>query len=178
MPSRFSHVQLFVTSWTVVHQLLCLWGFSSKNTEVGYHFLLQGFFPTQGSNPSLPHCRQILYHLSHQRNSKVAQSYLTLCNLRDYTVHRILQARILEWIAFPFFRGSSQPRERTQVLHTQIVQSSVWKWTSLMAQTARASADNERDLGSIPGSGRSPGEGNGNPLQYYCLENPMDRGAW
>ena len=34
------------------------------------------------------------------------------------------------------------------------------------------------DLGSIPGSGRSPREGNGNPLQYSCLENPMDRGAW
>ena len=37
---------------------------------------------------------------------------------------------------------------------------------------------NAGDQGSIPGSGRSPGEGNGNPLQYYCLENPMDRGAW
>ena len=36
---------------------------------------------------------------------------------------------------------------------------------------------NARDAGSIPGSGRSPGEGNGNPLQYSCLENPMDRGA-
>ena len=35
-----------------------------------------------------------------------------------------------------------------------------------------------RDMGSIPGSGRSPGERNGNPLQYSCLENPMDRGAW
>ena len=35
-----------------------------------------------------------------------------------------------------------------------------------------------RDAGSIPGSGRSPGEGNGNPLLYSCLENPMDRGAW
>ena len=34
------------------------------------------------------------------------------------------------------------------------------------------------DLGLIPGSGRSPGEGNGNPFQYYCLENPMERGAW
>ena len=34
------------------------------------------------------------------------------------------------------------------------------------------------DLGSIPGLGGSPGEGNGNPLQYSCLENPMDRGAW
>ena len=37
---------------------------------------------------------------------------------------------------------------------------------------------NVEDLGSIPGLGRSPGEGNGNPLQYSCLENPMDRGAW
>ena len=42
----------------------------------------------------------------------------------------------------------------------------------------KASVYNAGDLGSIPGSGRSPGEGKGNPLQYYCLENPMDRGAW
>ena len=41
-----------------------------------------------------------------------------------------------------------------------------------------ASAYNVGDLGSIPGSEISPGEGNGNPLQYSCLENPMDRGAW
>ena len=42
----------------------------------------------------------------------------------------------------------------------------------------KESACNAGDLSSIPGSGRSPGEGNGNPLQYSCLENPMDRGAW
>ena len=42
----------------------------------------------------------------------------------------------------------------------------------------KASACNAGDLGLIPGSGRSPGEGNGNPLQNSCLENPMDRGAW
>ena len=42
----------------------------------------------------------------------------------------------------------------------------------------KASACNVGDLGWIPGLGRSPGEGNGNPLQYSCLENPMDRGAW
>ena len=40
------------------------------------------------------------------------------------------------------------------------------------------SACNAGDLGSFPGLGRSPGGGNGNPLQYSCLENPMDRGAW
>ena len=43
---------------------------------------------------------------------------------------------------------------------------------------SKASAYNVGDLGSIPGLGRSPGEGNSNPLQYSCLENPMDGGAW
>ena len=43
---------------------------------------------------------------------------------------------------------------------------------------SKASAYNAGDLGSIPGSGRSPGEGNGNPLQYSCLKNPMDGEAW
>ena len=42
----------------------------------------------------------------------------------------------------------------------------------------KESACNAGDLGSIPGLGSSPGEGNGNPLQYPCLEDPMDRGAW
>ena len=49
---------------------------------------------------------------------------------------------------------------------------------SLVAQRLEASACNAGDLSSIPGLGRSPGEGNGNPLQYSCLENPMGRGAW
>ena len=42
----------------------------------------------------------------------------------------------------------------------------------------KASASSAEDLGSIPGSGRSPGEGKGSPLQYSCLENPMDGEAW
>ena len=49
---------------------------------------------------------------------KVAQSCATLCDLMDYTVHGILQARILGWVAFTFSRGSSQPRDQTQVSHT------------------------------------------------------------
>ena len=46
------------------------------------------------------------------------------------------------------------------------------------SSVGKDSACNAGDLGSIPGLGRSPGEGNGYPLQYSCLENPMDRGAW
>ena len=49
---------------------------------------------------------------------------------------------------------------------------------SLVAQTVKASVCNAGDPASIPGSGRSLGEGNGSPLQHSCLENPMDGGAW
>ena len=63
-----------------------------KNTGVGCHFLVQGIFPTQGSKPGVPHCRRILYHLSHKGSP-----------------------RILEWLAYPFYRGSSQPRNWTVV---------------------------------------------------------------
>ena len=47
-----------------------------------------------------------------------------------------------------------------------------------MVKNPPANAGNITDSGSVPGSGRSPGEGHDNPLQYPCLENPMDRGAW
>ena len=49
---------------------------------------------------------------------------------------------------------------------------------ALVVKSLPADAGDVGDLGSIPGAGRSPGGGNGNPLQYPCLENPMDRGAW
>ena len=49
---------------------------------------------------------------------------------------------------------------------------------TLEVKNLPANAGDIRDVGSVPGSGRSPGEGNGNPLQCSCLENPMDRGVW
>ena len=67
-------------------------------------------------------CREVLYHEHHLGSPiyivsevQVAQSCPTLCDPVDYTVHGILQARILDWVAFPLFRASSQPRDRTQV---------------------------------------------------------------
>ena len=53
-----------------------------------------------------------------------------------------------------------------------------YTWASLVAQMVKESACNARDLGSIPGSERFPGGGHGNPLQYSCLGNSTDRGAW
>ena len=47
-----------------------------------------------------------------------------------------------------------------------------------MVKNLPANAEDARDVGSLPQSGRSPGIGNSNPLQYSCLDNPMDRGAW
>ena len=64
------------------------------------------------------------------------------------------------------------------ILNGEDIKITIITEISLVAQTLKVSACNAGDLGSIPGSGRSPGEGNGNPLQYSCLENPMDGGAW
>ena len=58
------------------------------------------------------------------------------------------------------------------------MRSCIWKQGLPGGSVSKESTCNAGDPGSIPGSGRSPGEGNGNPLQYSCLENPMDRGAW
>ena len=57
-------------------------------------------------------------HVESSRKVKVTQWCLTLCEPMDYIVHGILQARILEWVVFPFFTGFSQPRDRTQISHT------------------------------------------------------------
>ena len=100
--------------------------------------------------------------------------YTAIIQLMDYTIHGILQAIILECVSIPFSRGSSQPRDQTRVSHI------VGRFFTSRAQGSddKESACNERHLGSIPRLGRSPGGGHGNPLQYACLENSMDRGAW
>ena len=64
-----SHVQLFATPWTVTHQAPLSMGFSRQDYWSGLPFPSPGIFPTQGSNPGLPHCRQTLYPLSHQGSS-------------------------------------------------------------------------------------------------------------
>ena len=74
------------------HGLYSPWSSPGQNTGMGSLSLLQGIFPTQGSNPALPHCRRILCQLNHEGSP-----------------------RILDWVANPFSRGSSQPRDRTQL---------------------------------------------------------------
>ena len=74
------------------HGLYIPWDSPGQNTRVGSLFLLQQIFPTQGSNSGLPHCRWILYQLSHKGSP-----------------------RIMEWVAYPFSRGSSWARNWTRV---------------------------------------------------------------
>ena len=117
------------------HGLYSPWNPPGQNTGVGSLSLLQGIFPTQGLNSGLPHCRQILYHLSHRGGPRAnynltrkttlfmvtfAQSYLTLrspvdCSLPGSSVYGIFQARILEWVATSYFRGSCQCRDWTSI---------------------------------------------------------------
>ena len=88
----YSHVQLFGTLWTIACYAPLSRGFSRQEYWSGLHTLLQGIFPTQGSNPGFPHCRWILYHLSHQGSP-----------------------RIPEWVVYPFSRGNSWPRNQIRV---------------------------------------------------------------
>ena len=100
----------------------------------------------------------------------------TNCSLPGSSVQGIFQARILEWVASSYSRKSFRPRDQTHL--SCISRGSLYILGFARGLDGKESACNAGDLGLIPGLGRSPGEGNGNPLQYSCLENPLDRGAW
>ena len=181
-----SHSVMSNSLWP--HGLHSPWNSPGQNTGVGSLSFLQGIFPTQGLNPGLPHCRQILYQLSHKGSP-----------------------RIPEWVAYPFSNGSSRPRNRTGVsciaggfftnwamreapvydkdsyklkrksffLKTESVIRSFYHMRGVAwSLSSKEFACNAGDLGLIPGSGRSPGERNGYSLQCSCLEKCMDRRAW
>ena len=113
----------------------------------------------------------------------------TLCNPMDcsppgFSVRGIFQARLLDWVAISSSRGSSQPRDQTCVSWVSYIIGRCFTPEppgkqqycyycyffpgSSVVKNPPASAEDTGDLGLIPGSGRSPGGGNGNPLQYSC----------
>ena len=108
--------------------------------------------------------------------SEVAQSCQTLsdlmdCSLPGSSIHGIFQARVLEWGATAF--SSISHISRCALGFCKLL---VWAGGAVVKNPANAG--NRRDMGSIPGSGRSPGVGTRTPLQYSCLESSMDRGGW
>ena len=101
------------------HGLYSPWDSPGRNTGVGSLSLLQGIFPTQGLNPGLLHCRQILYQLSHKEST-----------------------RILEWVAYPFSSGSSQPRNWVGISRMQensLPREPIWSQYFLRSANSRRS---------------------------------------
>ena len=146
--SRSSHVRLCVTPEKAAHQTPLSLGFSRQEHWSGLPFP------------------------SPIRESEVAQSCPTLsdpmdCSLPGSSVHGIFQARVLEWGAIAF--SLNLRTEFSQLINLNLATNrneytyNVY-WASLVAQMVKEFSNNAGDLGSVPGSGRSPGEGNNNPL--------------
>ena len=132
-------------------RLLRPWDSPGKNAGMGCHFLFQ--------------CMKV------ESESEVVQSCRTLPGPMDYSLPgSSVQARVLEWVAFAFSNFIDE------------VATILWPRSVGFPGRARgrepANVGDGRDVGSIPGLGRSPGVRNGNPLRYSCLENSMDRGSW
>ena len=129
-------------------------GFSRQSTEVGCHFLF--FFGCQ-----------------FQKILQVSQNHPT-------SASSALLVGAQTWITVIL---NGLPWKRTKIILSflRLHPSTAFLWGAGRGASlvkGKASACNARDLGWIPGSGRSPGEGNSNLLQYSCLENPIDREAW
>ena len=137
MLSCFSCVQLFATLWTIAHQALLSMGLTRQEYCSGLLCPPPGIFPTKDqTHLSCVSCigRQVLYHYCHL-GSPISMYLISNCHLNFHFPNSlwwkwellsrvwlfvtpmdwILQARILEWVNFPFLRGSSQPRDRNQV---------------------------------------------------------------
>ena len=144
-----------------------------KNTGVGCHTLLQGIFPTQGSNWGLLHCRQILYQLSYKRSPW-----------------------ILEWVSIPSPGDLPHPgiKPGSSALQADSLSAELPGKLPVISyfpskfrvglpngsagKESTCKAGHTGDVDLIPRLGRFPRVGNGNQLQYSCLKNSMDRGAW
>ena len=147
--------------------------FPGKNTGSGCHFLLQGIFPTQESNPHL------LCLLQCQVGSFTIKPPGKLVTIILLGVH-LKKLRLTQMKNLP--QGCPCTEQGSQGSSSKRYDSRIWphhgepglpwwlRWQKICLQCRRP--------GLIPGSGRSSGEGNGNPLQYSCVENPMDREAW
>ena len=118
----FSHVQLFATPWTVAFQAPPSMGFSRQEYWSRLPFPSPGHLPNTGIKPRYPALKTdaLQSEPPGKPESEVTQLCPTLCDPVDCSppgssVHGILQARILEWVAISFSRGSSGPRDQTQV---------------------------------------------------------------
>ena len=161
-------------------RLLCPRGFSRQEYWSGLPFPSPGDLPNPGIEPGSPALQIDTLPSAPpgtKEEAKVTQSCPTLCDPMGYSTHGILQARVPEWLAFPFSRGSSQPRDRTQV--SRITGGFFTNWATGKVHKERNGAEN-RELGfsqqeaqhvqrcqagqaggfqeQVPGRGRGKGE--------------------
>ena len=131
--------------------------YPGKDTGVGCHALLQGLFPTQGLNPGLPHCRWILYCLSHQGSPwNTGVGSLSLLDRHFPTQESNWGLLHCRWTLYQL---SYQESPVCVIFPTGLAHFMSLCHILLILTIFH-------------------GEGDGTPLQYSCLENPMDRGAW
>ena len=107
------------------------WDSPGKNTGVGRYFLLQGIFPSQGSNAGYPHCRQTLYHLSHQGSPTISQSNVNCITLKIYIDMSLVSNGLNTPGYFKWFIFSSSC-QRQEVFYSEIF--TVRNWSSSWEQ--------------------------------------------
>ena len=137
-----------MTPWTIPQGSPLSMRFSRQEYWTGLPFSSPADLPNLGTEPRLLHCRQILYHLNHQRINGQSWNLESIWSLAGWSYDIDILEVIRYMIPLPqaTFLGGSDGKE---------------------------SACNVGELGSICGLERSPGGGHGNPLQYSCLENPQ-----
>ena len=148
-----------------------------KNTGVGSHSLLQGIFLPQESNPGLLHCRQIFTYWVMSE----AHVYVTMCMYcKMITMVSLVNLHLTYRCFFHCDKiiCLTTFKYRAHITHHAVPCILGASQVALVVMNLPVNAWYIRDAGSVPGSGRSPGGGHGNPLQYSCMENPMNRGAW
>ena len=163
-----SRIQLFETPWTVTYH-------APASTGVGCQFLFQRIFLTQWSNLGFLHCRQTLYRLNHQASPYPYWVLVKIYILSLVTHEKLKEKKKTEHLC-SYFHNHSNFRSLIRILNIYWCNAFFLGFPG--GSDGKASACNAEDPGLIPGLGRSPGEGNGDPLQYSCLENSVDWGAW
>ena len=151
------------------HGLYRPWNSPDQNTGVGSHSLLQGIFPTQGSNPGLCHCRCVLYQLGKPITCRLVP--------KNQPRRRMLSGDCCLYLLCVSTAQLNQFFLLSFCNISRIPENELTQYGGAVVKNPPAYAGDSGNLGSAFGLRRPPGVGNGTLLQYSCLENSMGRGA-
>ena len=178
MLSHFSPVQFFATPWTVAQQAPLSIGLPRQEQQSGWPFPSPGDLLDPGIKPTFPALQVDASWTKppgkpNRNLSDLSWRQSVYILFHSDGVEEAGMGLLLSWGAFPQMSGDPLLFIYVQETSEQL------QWPhQVSSSNSKESVCNAGDLGSIPGLGRSPGEGYGNPLQYFYLENSMDRRAW